>query len=42
MFGGMPVVHADEIGVEKDAPTVFTGEGVMVRAENPIPVLLCN
>jgi hypothetical protein len=29
-FGGRPVL-ADEIGVEKEAPTVFTGESVMVR-----------
>ena len=29
MFG--PSAFADEIGVEKDAPTLFTGETVMVR-----------
>jgi hypothetical protein len=42
VFGGMLPVRADEIGVEKEAPTVFTGESVMVRAENPILVFLCN
>lgn len=38
-FGGMPVL-ADEIGVEKEAPTVFTGESVMVRAKHEIPISL--
>jgi hypothetical protein len=27
-------VHADEYGVEKEAPTLFTGESVMVRTKN--------
>jgi hypothetical protein len=30
MLGG-PAVHADELGISVDAPTMFTGEEVMVR-----------
>lgn len=41
VLGGGPVL-ADEIGVEKEAPTVFTGESVMVRAESPTTVRLGN
>lgn len=31
MIGGAPAVFADEIGISVDAPTLFTGEEVMVR-----------
>jgi hypothetical protein len=31
MFGGAPASFADEIGISVDAPTLFTGEEIMVR-----------
>jgi hypothetical protein len=31
MIGGAPAVFADEIGVGIEAPTLFTGEEIMVR-----------
>jgi hypothetical protein len=31
MLGGAPASFADEIGISVDAPTLFTGEEIMVR-----------
>jgi hypothetical protein len=31
MIGGAPASFADEIGISVDAPTLFTGEEIMVR-----------
>jgi hypothetical protein len=34
MFTGTPVTWADEYGVEKEAPTIFTGETVEVSSKS--------